>query len=160
MIAAALAVALAVAQADDPYADGPEGEDEHPARVLVSAWGGSAFTTGADSGSAPLLGGEVAWAFDTVDVGVAGYGYRKLPDATREWTPVAMLRLTQRFDTGRGFEAAFTVGLGAGRPDRWEAWYLIALGVRAGAGPLFIAGELGLEQLNQLRLAAGVGVRF
>ncbi len=162
MIAALLALALVAAQADDPYADEAEPEAEHPPRVLVAVWGGSAIATGGDSAghSSSLAGAEVAWAFDQLDVGVAGYEYRRLPDATREWSPVAMVRLTQRLDVRRNLQAAFTLGLGAGRVEHWEAWYQIAFGFRAGSGPLFVAGEFGLEQLNQIRLAAGVGVRF
>lgn len=159
MIAAALALALAAAQADDAYPY-EAGEEERRPRVIFTAWGGSAFATGSSGGNSTLLGAEASWAFQSLDLGVAGYGYRRLPDAAREWTPVAMVRLTQRVEAGHGIEAAFTLGFGAGRPDRWEAWYQIALGVRAASGPLFLAGELGLEQLNQIRLAAGVGVRF
>lgn len=160
MLAAAFALALAAAQAGDTYADEAGGDEEHPPHVLLAAWGGGAFQTGQSGGSSALYGGEAAWAFSSLDLGVAGYAYRKLPDATREWTPVALARLTQRFQTARNVEAAFTIGLGAGRVDHWQTWFQVALGIRAGAGPLFLAGEIGLEQLNQFRLAAGVGVRF
>lgn len=156
---AALLVGLAAGQADawdEPYEDDDEGRD----RILVSAWGGNAWETGVRDGrSAALLGGEVAWAFDSVDVGVAGYGYR-LPDERRAWTPVALLRVVNRFETGNGLEATFGFGVGAARPDDWVAWFQIALGVRVNLGPMFVGGELAFEQYDLLRLAGGVGVRF
>ncbi len=160
MIAAVLALALAAAQAEDPWPEEEEAQEEHPPHVLVTAWGGGAFATTGSSRESSLLGAEAAWAFQTLDLGVAGYAYRHLPDATREWSPVTLVRLTQRFETRRGVEAAFTVGLGAGRTDHWRAWYQLALGVRVGSGPLYLAGEFGFEQLNQVRLAAGLGARF
>ena len=52
------------------------------------------------------------------------------------------------------------LGLGAARPDAWQAWFQFAFGLRLGLGPLFLAGELGFEQLDLFRLAAGLGVRF
>lgn len=138
----------------------PEEDEEGGKRVLLSVWGGEAFATGGNGRSSALLGGEAAWAFESLDLGVAGYGYRSLIDAKREWTPVLLLRLTQRFHTRRGLEAAFTFGVGAGRPDDWMAWFQVALGVRVNLGPLFLGGELAFEQYDLLRLAAGLGVAF
>ncbi len=160
MIAAALALSLAVAQADDPYQGDLEAEDEARPHVLLTAWGGTVLGSGGSGRSSTVLGGEAAWAFESLDLGIAGFGYRRLADATREWTPVALLRVTQRFRARRGVEAAFTLGLGAGRPDHWTAWYQVAIGARADFGPMFVAGELGFEYLDLLRLAAGLGVRF
>lgn len=160
MIAAALALSLAVAQADYDYPGYPEAEDEEQPHVLLSAWGGTALGDGGSGRSSTILGGEAAWAFESMDLGIAGYGYQNLEDASREWTPVMLLRLTQRFRTRRGVEAALTFGIGAGRPDDWDAWYQVAIGGRADLGPMFLAGELAFEQFDILRLAAGVGVRF
>ncbi len=147
--------------AQDDYAPLPD-EDEggRRPRLLLSAWGGEALSGGGSGRSSQLFGGEVAWAFEALDVGLAGYGYRDLPDASRRWTPVALVRLTERFKTRGGVEAAFGFGIGAGRRAGWSAWYQIALGVRVGLGPLFLGGELAFEQYDLLRLAAGVGVAF
>ena len=139
----------------------PEDEDEEGRRrIRLAVWGGEALDTGGNGRSSGLLGGEAAWAFDSVDLGVSGYGYRSLRDADRTWTPVLLLRLTERFRTRRGIEAAFTFGVGAGRPDDWVAWFQVALGVRVDLGPLFLGGELAFEQNDLLRLAAGLGVAF
>jgi len=129
-------------------------------RLRLAVWGGEALDGGGAGRSSTLLGGELAWAFDSIDLGVAGYGYRSLVDATREWTPVVLLRLTERFRTRRGVEAAFSFGLGAGRPRDWIAWFQVALGARVNLGPLFIGGEIAFEQNDLLRLAAGLGVAF
>jgi hypothetical protein len=153
-----LALALAAAQGED-WESGGAPPDEG-ARVFISAWGGEAFDIAAQrGGNAPVLGGEAAYALSFGDVGVAGYGYQ-LKDTQRKWTPVGLLRLTNRFETGRGLEAAFTVGLGAGRPDTWVAWFQVALGIRLDLGPMWLGGELAFERYNLLRLLAGVGVKF
>lgn len=152
--------ALAVAQDEDLDDEAQEEDGRDPRRLSVIAWGGQGFDTSGNGRSGARLGGEVAWAFDALDVGVAGYGYRRLRDATREWTPVALARLTQRFQTGRGLDAALTLGLGAAKPDGWVAWFLLGLGVRVDLGPMFLAGELAFEQRDQLRLMAGLGARF
>ncbi len=159
MVAALVILSLVVAQADD-YPDDSDLELEQRPHVVLSAWGGKAFADGGSGHGSPLFGGEAAWAFDSLDVGIAGYGYQGLPDAARDWSPVVLVRLTQRFETRKGLDATFTFGAGAGRTDRWDPWFQVALGVRGNAGPFFIAGELAFEQLDQLRLAAGVGVRF
>ncbi len=160
MIAAALALSLAMSQADETYPGNLGPEDEARPHVLLMAWGGTVLGSGGSGRSSNLLGGEAAWAFDSLDVGLAGYGYRSLPDADREWTPVVLARLTQRFRTGRDVEAAFGFGIGAAKPNHWRAWYQVALGVRVDLGPVFLAGELGFEQDYLLRLAAGLGARF
>lgn len=161
MIAPLVALALAAvpfAQEEDwqRYED----EVEEGPRLFLSAWGGEALDEGGAGRSSGVLGGEVAWAFDSLDLGLAGYGYRDLEDAERSWTPVALLRVTQRFETRRGIEATFSFGIGAGRPDDWTAWYQVALGARVGLGPLFLGGEIAFEQLGILRLLAGLGAAF
>ncbi len=166
MISAALALSLLASQAAPPLAqeewDAPYGEDdvEDAPRLFLVAWGGEALDEAGSGRSSALLGGEVAWAFSALDLGVAGYGYRRLAEAEREWTPVALVRLVQRFRTRAGLEATFAIGLGAGRPDGWTAWYQVALGGRATFGRLFVAGELSFEQYDLLRLAAGLGLAF
>jgi hypothetical protein len=164
----ALAAALAAASAgqlsaDDPYADeeweatGWEDEEREP-RVRITAWGGDALGDGGSGRSSSFVGGEAGWAFRHLDLGVAGSAYRNLVEADREWTPVVLARLTQRFETRRGIEAAFGFGVGAGRPTGWRAWYQLGIGVRVPLGPLFLAGELAFEQYDLLRLGAGLGV--
>ena len=125
----------------------------------MSAWGGEAFDTGGSGQSYGALGAEVAWAFDPLDVGLAGYAYQGLSD-TRTWTPVAMLRLTERFLMRSGVEGTFGLGLGAARPAGWRGWFQVALGVRVPLGPLFLGGELAFERGDLLRLAAGLGAAF
>jgi hypothetical protein len=165
VIAAALALSLVAAQAA-PLSQGEwegsweEDDPEEEPRLFLSVWGGEALDEAGAGRASAMLGGEVDWAFRTLDLGVAGYGYRRLSDAEREWTPVALVRLVQRFRTRAGLEATFALGLGAGRPDGWTAWYQVALGGRATFGPLFVGGELSFEQYDLLRLAAGVGLAF
>jgi hypothetical protein len=160
-----LALALAAAPpppralAQEGWQPDDESGDEGGHRLSVAAWGGEAFDLNGSGGSVGVLGGEVAWAFDQLDVGVAGYGYRGLADAP-EWTPVALVRLTQRFPMRSGVEAAFGLGVGAARPRSWEPWFQVALGVRYPLGPMFLGGELAFERGDLLRLAAGLGVRF
>lgn len=151
----------AFAQEDDEGSPYDEGDDaDETDRLRLSAWGGEALDSGGSGRGSAILGGEVAWAFDALDLGVAGYGYRELVDAAREWTPVLLLRLTERFPTRRGLEAAFSFGVGAARPDDWEAWFQVALGIRVDLGPVFLGGEIAFEQRDLLRLAAGLGVAF
>jgi hypothetical protein len=156
-----LVLLLSVATAQvDPWDEDTYDEEEDRDRILVSAWGGNAWETGTrGGGSFALAGGEVAYAFDSMDVGIAGYGYR-LPDEKDPWTPVVMLRLVNRFPAGRGLEATFGFGLGAARPDDWVAWFQVALGFRLDLGPAFLGGELAFEQYDVLRLVGGVGVKF
>ncbi len=166
MIAAALALSLFVTQAaplaQEEWGDAPweQDEAEDVPRLFLTAWGGEALDDGGDGRSSGILGGEVTWALRALDLGLAGYGYRRLSEAEREWTPVALLRLGQRFRTRSGLEATFALGIGAGRPDGWTAWYQVALGGRATFGRVFVAGELAFEQYDLLRLAAGLGVGF
>jgi hypothetical protein len=162
MLALLLAASLSTAQlAQDQWApsDWDDEEEDRP-RILLAVWGGEALGGAGTGRSSGFVGGEAAWAFSQLDVGVAGSAYRTLRDADREWTPVVLARLTQRFRTRAGFEATFGLGLGAGRPDDWEAWYQVALGVRVPLGPMFLGGELAFEQYDLLRLAAGLGVAF
>jgi hypothetical protein len=162
VIAAALALALGAAPvlAQDWEPGAWDDEEERRPRLFLSVWGGEALDGGGSGGSSAVLGGEAAWAFDALDLGVAGYGYRRLEEAEREWTPVALVRIGQRFQTRRGLEAIFAFGIGAGRPDDWVAWYQVALGVRATFGPLFLGGELAFERYELLRLTAGLGLAF
>jgi hypothetical protein len=155
-----LALALAAPQGED-WEQGSSYEEERSARVFFSVWGGEAFDVASQNGgSAPVAGAEVAYAFDFGDLGVAGYGYQ-LHDVHARYTPVALLRLTNRFETRHGLDMTFTLGAGAGRPDHWVAWYQVALGLRlALGGPLWLGGELTFEQYNLLRLLGGIGVKF
>ena len=130
------------------------------ALAAAPAWGGEALATGGSGHGSGFVGGEAAWAFDTLDVGIAASGYRELRDSAREWTPVVLARLTQRFKMRHGLEAAFGFGAGAGRQRGWSAWYQVALGFRVPLGPLFVAGEVAFEQNDLLRLGAGMGVAF
>lgn len=160
LLAALVAAAPALAAAQDEDQDDREESERDARRLSVTLWGGQGFDTSGTGRSGARVGGEVAWAFDAVDVGVAGYEYRHLRDATREWTPVTLLQLTERFETRRGLDAAVTLGLGAARPDHWVAWFLFGLGLRLDLGPIFLAGEVAFEQRDQLRLMAGLGARF
>jgi hypothetical protein len=144
----------------DGWIGGWEDDVDEPPRLFVSAWGGEALSTDGEGRSSSLLGAEVAWAFRSLELGLAGYGYRGLRDGSRGWAPVTLLRVTQRFPTRGGLEAGLTFGIGAGKPDGWTAWYQVALGGRLALGPLFVAGEIGFEQYDLLRLAGGVGAAF
>jgi len=156
--------AIAPLAQEDSEDEGPSWqggeEDEDRPHVRLTAWGGEALATGGSGRGSGFVGGEAAWAFETLDLGVAGSGYRELRDATREWTPVVLVRMTQRFKMRRGLEAAFGFGVGAGRPRGWTGWYQVALGFRVPLGPMFLGGELAFEQNDLLRLGAGVGVAF
>jgi hypothetical protein len=159
LAALVLAAPHASAQDDDGWSD----EDEHDerGRLSLTAWGGQAYDTGGNGRNVPLLGGEAAWAFGSLDVGLAGYAYDGIHEESTGRDPVLLLRLTQRFETRRGLEAAFTFGGGtARRREDWVPWFQLALGVRLNLGPAFLAGELGFEQHDLLRLAAGIGVRL
>jgi hypothetical protein len=137
-------------------------EDDEPRRphVLLSAWAGEAFATGGSGRSSSFFAGAVDHAFEHFDLGVQGAAYRSIVDATRPWTPVALLRLTQRFHGRRGAELAFGFGVGAGHPAGWTAWYQLTLGVRIPLGPIFLGGELAFEPYDLLRLGGGLGVAF
>jgi hypothetical protein len=160
VIGAALALALSATPLAQGWGESWDDDAERRRRVLLSAWLGEALGGAGSGRSSTFFGAEAAWAFDSVDLGLAGYGYRRLRDAEDEWTPVALVRVTQRFRTRGGAEAAFGFGVGAGRLERWSAWYQVALGVRVPLGPLFVGGEIAFEQYDLLRLGVGVGVGF
>jgi hypothetical protein len=150
-----------------PLAAAGEGEEEWlqaPAddrdRLHLSAVGGVLYDLRGSGDAYAFGGGEVSWAFDSVDVGVMAQGYRLGDRARAEWTPILLLRLIQRFETRRGLEATLSAGVGAGRLDGWSGWYQFALGLRLDQGPLFLTGEVGFERLDLLRLGAGLGVKF
>ena len=152
-------LALASAYAQDEY--GWEGGDEErrAPRLFLTAWGGEAFAVGgSDWKSGAAFGGEVSYALPFGDLGLWGSGYKI---GNRDaWAPIALLRLTNRFATGRGIEAAFTFGIGAGRPLDWRVWFQVALGLRYDLGPVFLAGELSFEQEQLLRFSGGLGVKL
>lgn len=163
LLAVLVLAAPAAALADeDELGNEIESRDEGGrGRLAIVGWGGQAFDTAGSAPDVPLLGGEVSWAFDQLDVGVAGYGYRDLRGiGSKRYDPVLLARLTQRFETTRGLEAGITLGMGAAREAHWRAWFQFALGMRLDLGPVFLAAELGFEQQNLLRLAGGVGVRI
>jgi hypothetical protein len=156
--------ALAVAQ-DGDWDDAPEEEEDADDeggrnRFFLTAWGGAGIDAGGNGSSGSRLGGEAGYSFSTLDLSVAGYGYRHLPDATREWTPVVLARVSQRFQTHRGLDAAITFGVGSAKRDGWKAWFQVGLGARLELGPMFLAGELTFEQEDQLGLMGGLGARF
>lgn len=161
MTGALLALALAAAPlAQEEWQAPPswEEDEEDRKRLFVSAWAGEALDAGGAGRSHTVGGGEVAWAFEHLDVGLAGYAYRRLRD-DQAWTPVGLLRLTQRFPMRGGVEGAFTLGLGAARPlDGWDGWFQVALGVRIPLGPLFLGGEIAFERGDLVRFAGGLGV--
>lgn len=162
MLALLAAIALASAPADDyGWDEDEESYRERRPRLHLTALVGEAFQIGSRDGvSGAAVGGEVAWSFDALDLGVAGYGYR-LRTSEREWVPVTLLRLTQRAQGRGGIEALFSFGVGAGKPLRsWDLWFQVGLGVRVPLGPMFLAGELAFEQYDLLRLQGGVGARF
>jgi hypothetical protein len=158
LLALALAAGPPLAQGDwEPPPLEEQEDDGRKRRLSLAAWGGEALDQGGGGASYGVLGGEVAWSFDPLDVGLAGYAYQGLSGAGG-WTPVSLLRLTQRFPTRTGVEATFGLGLGAARPSGWEAWFQVAIGVRLPLGPLFLGGELAFERGDLLRLSAGLGV--
>ncbi len=162
MTAALLALALAASPglAQEDWQAPDDSQDESGHHLSVAAWGGDALDESTSAGkSYGVLGGEVAWSFDQLDLGVAGYGYHGLSD-TRAWTPVALVRLVQRFRMRSDVEATFGLGVGAARPSGWEAWFQVALGARVAFGPMFLGGELAFERGDLLRLAAGLGLTF
>jgi hypothetical protein len=122
----------------DPWAE-PEQDQRHP-HLLLSLWGGEAFANGGSGRS-------------------SGF-FRSLRSASQLWTPVVLTRFTQRFLTRHAVEAAFSLGLGAGKPSGWIAWYQVAIGMRVPLGPVFLAGELAFEQYDIIRLGGGFGFAF
>lgn len=153
-------LALGSAQDDDEYGWEGGDEEERAPRLYITAWGGEAFDVGGDDGDGgPAFGGEVAYALGFGDLGLWASAY-KIRNDGEDWAPIALLRLTNRFPTRRGIEAAFTFGVGAGRPSDWRVWFQVALGLRLDLGPMFLAGELSFEQEQLLRLSGGVGVKL
>ena len=159
----ALAAAPVVARAQGVDEMGNEVEPDGPrhGRLALTAWGGQAFDTSGSGPDVPILGGEIAWAFDQLDLGVAGYGYKDLRGiGSSRYDPVVLARVTQRFETYRGLEAGLTLGVGAAREERWRAWFQLALGLRLDLGPAFLGAEIGFEQNSLLRLVGGLGIRL
>lgn len=143
---------------DDPFDQPQRGED--PRRLSLMAFGGElAAVSGSGRPSAGLWGGEVAWAFDSVELGLLGQAAR-LRSGPNEWSPIVLLRITERFRSRRGLEGSFSFGLGGAREDRWRTWFQAAIGVRLDLGPIFIGGEVGYEQADFFRFTAGLGTRF
>ncbi len=161
MTGALLALALAASPglAQEGWSGDEDHEDEGGHRLSVVAWGGNAFDEAQSGKSYGLLGGEAAWSFDQLDLGVAAYGYHHLSE-TRTWTPVTLVRLVQRFQMRSGVEATFGLGVGAAMPSGWEAWFQVGLGARVHFGPMFLGGELAFERGDLLKLAAGLGLTF
>jgi hypothetical protein len=157
-IAAAL-LALQAASWDDEL---PEYVEQRP-HVQLSLWGGGATLLDRGGGTTPFLGAEAGWLFSQQTLSLLFDAHRYGADlSTRTWTPVALVRLEQRFETQRGLEAALVVGIGAGKPERsWIAWYQFGLGVRLLLGdPFFVKGELGFERDNFFRFGGAVGLSF
>ncbi|ABS28119.1 hypothetical protein [Anaeromyxobacter sp. Fw109-5] len=157
-------LALDRTNAQDEYGwegEGEEEDEDREPRLFLIAWGGQAFDLGSgDAGDGSAFGGEVSYSLGFGDLGLWGSGY-KIRNGGQDWAPIMLLRLTNRFQTRRGLEAAFTFGAGAGRPDvDWRLWFQVALGLRLDLGPMFLAGELAFEQDQLLRLSAGLGVKL
>lgn len=153
VVAAPLAAA---AQDEEGYA--PSQPSPH---LHLTAWGGTLIDTGGQFPAAGLAGGEVAWAFESLEVGALGQAYHLGgPRARTPWSPVILARIRQRFETRRGLDATIGFGIGAARVAGWETWFQFAFGFRLYAGPVFVTGEVGFERLDLLRLAGGIGVAF
>lgn len=169
MLPLALALALAAhatpaldAAADEPIDEPEAGEEEPAPRLELKVWGGQAWTSGGGDTSA-VYAGEATWRFDRLDLGVFGGGYQLRDESlthrsTTLFSPLYLVRLGQRFETRNGLTASFTLGAGALKADTWHSWFQVALGLRAGFGPAFIAGELSFESEAYLRLCIGIGV--
>jgi hypothetical protein len=161
MVNARLLAALLAAAPVFPAAAEDEDYGEPPReRVHLTAWGGGLVDTRGRNPGVAFGGLEAAWAFDSLDVGVLGQAYHLGTRARSPWAPVVLARAVQRFELRRGVEATVGIGLGAGLSDHWIGWYQLAVGARLQEGPLYFGVEVGFEQLDLLRLAAGVGVRF
>jgi hypothetical protein len=143
---------------DDAF-DAPARRDDGR-RLSLMAFGGelSAFS-GSGRASAPIYGGEVAWRFEAVELGVLGQAAR-LRSGESDWSPIVLLRITERFQSRRGLEGSISFGIGGAREDRWRTWFQVGLGARLDLGPIFLNGEVGFEQADFIRLAAGLGTRF
>ena len=113
---------------------------------------------GGDGHSGSAFGGEVAYALDFGDLGLWASGY-KIRNRGEAWAPMAPAA-HESLRHGRGLDATFTFGVGAGRPAGWRIWFQVALGLRLDLGPMFLAGELAFEQDQLLRLSGGLGVKL
>jgi len=157
LILAAL-VAATPAGAYDPFEDPPPADRSR--RLTLTAFGGSLFASGGgDHVNAPFAGGEVAWAFDSIELGLQGQAAR-LRTGPADWSPIALLRLTQRFETRRGLDASLSFGAGAAREARWHPWFQVALGGRMDLGPIFATAEIAFEQSDLIRALVGLGTRL
>jgi hypothetical protein len=114
---------------------------------------------GSGRGGGGLAGGEVTLRLRPFDLGVQAVTTWLEPGEGR-LSPILLLRLGQRFETRRGVEASLVLGLGAARRQDWQAWVQLGVSGRVPLGPLFVAAELAFEQVDYLRLAAGVGAAF
>jgi hypothetical protein len=160
-LAAAAAVPAQVRALDDEddAFDAPQRGDE-PRRLSLMAFGGElSAVSGSGRSSAALYGGEVAWTFDAVELGLLGQAAR-LRSGPNEWSPIVLVRITERFRSRRGLEGSFSFGLGGAREDRWKTWFQAAIGARLDLGPIFVGGEVGFEQADFFRFSAGLGTRF
>ena len=165
LLALALAAAPLAAAAQDDDTLGEPPPHEH---LRVTAWGGRLLNLQGDRPGAGFYGGEIAWSFSFLDLGLMAQAYGldtagPTPRSRRDPTPVLLLRLEQSFETRRGLEATLAIGVGAahtGRANDWQTWYQFAIGLRLGLGPLFLAAEGGFEQLDLFRLGAGLGFRL
>jgi hypothetical protein len=159
LCAIGLVAAPAAGRAYDPFEDPPPHQDER-GRLAFTGWGGEyTGVAGSGLGTGALLAGELSWRLDGIEIGGMVEGAH-FPEYRSGLSPVYLVRLTERFETRRGLDATVTFGVGAGREDRWKAWYQVAVGARLDLGPLFLSGEVAFEQADLLRLAAGLGVRF
>jgi hypothetical protein len=147
------------AQDDDEYTfTAPPPDRDH---FHLSALGGVLFATSGPSDTYEFAGVEAAFVLESMDLGILAQGYHLgTRRANAEWSPVILARFLNRFETARGVEATFGLGIGAGRATGWTAWYQLVLGLRISEGPIFLTGEVGFEQLDLFRLAGGLGVRF
>ncbi|HET9594370.1 MAG TPA: hypothetical protein VFP65_02250 [Anaeromyxobacteraceae bacterium] len=159
VLAAALVPGSVRAQDDDEYTfTPPPPERDH---FHLSALGGVLFSTSGRSETYEFAGVEGAFVLDSADLGVLVQGYHLgTQRANAQWSPVILARFLNRFETARGLEATFGIGIGAGRANGWTTWYQLVLGMRLIEGPIFITGELGFEQLDLFRLGGGLGIRF
>jgi hypothetical protein len=158
LLAALLLALPPAARAYDPFEDEPPGA-ESAARFLLIGWGGGYLPVpGSGARGAGIAGLEAAARLGGMDLGVQALGARI--DPKREISPVILARLSQRFETRRGVEGVLTLGLGAARREHWTGWFQFGFGARVPLGPAFLAAELAFEQVDLIRLAAGVGVAF
>jgi len=160
---AAAAAALLTLQAGAWDEDEPRYEETRPGKLLLSLWGGGSALLDGSGRTSPWLGAEVGWEFRSSTLGLLleGHRYGDRALATSTWTPVALARLEQHFETARRVEGSLVLGLGAGRPDRtWVFWYQFALGIRLGGDPFFVRAEVGFERGDFVRFGGGAGVAF